>query len=300
MEFRQVLQVLGAHFGKQGFKARDISPSVISSPITESARFTEDPTILSEVSTKSISNELRRLYLMGFLKRKRIKRECETKSGKTCFRGYEYDYSISRKGWNYLDYLNNPERRDDESFLSSADHMALDDLTKNYPADEWWLAWDVGKTAAENPDPEKALAIGIQLELMQEHPRDRWEKEWNLWKEMNIKSSKRRFSKREGIDKALVWGAIRGLKEKNKVRQKVIEEQNKGISWLSWETVWLIRKNEERQKVIEAHQRNKEVYQRVIKELSEGKSRLIKTNKSLEAGLEWMGEYFQASLRRPR
>jgi len=160
-------------------------------------------------------------------------------------------------GWNYLEFLKNPERRDDESFLSLADSMALDDITENFPEDAWWLAWDVGKTAAENPDPEKALAIGIQLELMQEHPRDRWEKEWNLWKEMNIKSSKRRFSKREGIDKALVWGAIRGLKEKNKELQKV------------------------------------------IKELSEEKARLIKENKALEAGSKWMGEHLQANLRRP-
>jgi len=96
MEFRQVLQILGLHFGKQGFKARDISPSVIRRSITESEKFKEDP-MRSKVSTKSISNELRRLYLMGFLKRKRIKRECETKSGKTCFRGYEYVYTISRR-----------------------------------------------------------------------------------------------------------------------------------------------------------------------------------------------------------
>jgi len=42
--------------------------------------------MLSKVSTKSISNELRRFYVMGFLKRERIKRECKTKSGKTCYK----------------------------------------------------------------------------------------------------------------------------------------------------------------------------------------------------------------------
>ena len=89
MEFRQVLQILGSHFGKQGFKTRAVPPSVIRRSITESERFTEDQTMLSKVSTKSISNEHRRLYVMGFLKRERIKRECETKSGKTCSRGYE-------------------------------------------------------------------------------------------------------------------------------------------------------------------------------------------------------------------
>jgi hypothetical protein len=262
MEFRQVLQILGSNFGKQGFKARDISHSVIISPITESERFKEDPTMLSKVSTKSISNELRRLYLMGFLKRKRIKRECETKSGKTCFRGYEYVYSISRQGWKYLDYLKNPERQDNESFVSFVDRMALDFITEKFPEDEWWLRWDVGKTAAENPDPEKVLAVGMQWKLMMKLPRARWETAWNLWKEMNLKGINRRFSKREGIDKALMMGGIRKLKKNNEERKKVIEEHQKVIIWLFGE-----------------------------------KERLIKENKALEAGSKWMGEYLQELLR---
>lgn len=265
MEFRQVLQILGSHFGEQGFKARDISPSVIRRSITESERFTEDPTMRSEVSTKSISNELRRLYSMGFLKRERIKRECETKSGKTCSRGYEYVYSISSQGWKYLEFLNNPERQDNESFVSSADRMALYHITENFPADEWWLTWDVYKTTAENPDPEKVSAISLQVKLMMKLPRAIWEPTWNLWKEMNLKGVKRRFSKREGVDKALMWGAIRKLKKKNEELQKVIEVHQKVLIGLLWE-----------------------------------KTRLIKENKALEAGSKWMGEYLQASLRRPR
>jgi hypothetical protein len=221
MEFKEVLQILRSNFGKQGFKARDVH-SVIRRSITESERFKEVPTMLSKVSTKTISNELRRLYLMGVLKRKRIKRECETKSGKTCFRGYEYVYSISRQGWKYLEFLTNPERQDNESFVSSAYSMALDSITKDFPEDEWWLRWDVYKTLAENPDPENLLAVGMQLKLMMKLPRARRETAWNLWKEMNLKVSKRRFSKREGVDKALMRGAIRELKKKNEELQKVI------------------------------------------------------------------------------
>jgi len=56
MEFRQVLQILGSNFGKQGFKTRDIPPSVIRRSITESEKFKEDSTMLSEVSAKLISN----------------------------------------------------------------------------------------------------------------------------------------------------------------------------------------------------------------------------------------------------
>lgn len=245
-------------------KTRDIPPSVIRRSITESERFTEDSTMRSEVSKKSISNELRRLYVMGFLKRERIKRECETKSGKTCFRGYEYVYSISRQGWKYLDFLNNPERQDNESFVSSADRMALYIMAKIFPEDAWLLAWDVGKTAAENPDPENALAIGMQLELMKGLPRARWETAWDLWKEMNLKGSKRRFSKGEGIDKALMRGAIRELKKKNEELQKVVEEHQKVIIGLFGE-----------------------------------KTRLIKENKRLVAGSKKMGEHLQALLQRP-
>jgi len=191
--------------------------------------------MLSEVSTKLISNELRRLYVMGFLKRKRIKRECETKSGKTCFRGYEYVYTISRQGWKYLEFLNNPERQDNEFFVSSAYSMALDSITKKFPEDEWWLRWDVYKTLAENPDPENALAIGMQVKLMMKLPRDRWETEWNLWKEMNLKGTKRRFSKREGIiDKALMMGAIRKLKKKNEELEAGLKMRDEYLQALLW------------------------------------------------------------------
>ena len=172
---------------------------------------------------------------MGFLKRERIKRECETKSGKTCFRGYEYVYTISSQGWKYLDFLKSPERQDDEFFVSSADRMALDSITEIYPADEWWPRWDVYKTTAENPDPENLLAIGMQLKFIMKLPRDRWETAWNLWKEMNLKGIKRRFSKREGVDKALMRGAIRKLKKKNEELQKVIEVHQKVLIGLLWE-----------------------------------------------------------------
>ena len=229
MEFRQVLQILGSDLGKQGFKARDIPPSMIRRSITESEGFKEDQTMLPEVSTKLISNELRRLYSMRFLKRERIKRECKTKSGKTCFRGYEYVYTISRQGWKYLEFLKNPERQDNESFVSLADRISLYIMTKIFPEDAWLLAWDVGKTAAENTDLENVLAIGMQLELMKGLPRDRWETAWDLWKVTNLKGSKRRFSKGEGIDKALMRGAIRKLKKKNEELQKVIEEHQKVI-----------------------------------------------------------------------
>jgi len=52
-----------------------------------------------------ISNDLRRLYAMGFLKKRKVKRKCRTKNGKTCYRGYEYKYSLSSQGLKYLAYM---------------------------------------------------------------------------------------------------------------------------------------------------------------------------------------------------
>jgi len=114
--------------------------------------------------------------------------------------------------------------------VSFVDRISLYLMTKIFPEDAWWLAWDVGKTAAEISNPEKALAVSMQF------PRDRWETAWDLWKEMNLKGSKRRFSKREGIDKALMMDAIRKLKKKNEEiseeNARLIEENKRLVAGL--------------------------------------------------------------------
>jgi hypothetical protein len=161
----------------------------------------------STVSTKSISNELRRLYQMGFLKRKRIKRECTTSRGKTCFRGYEYVYSLSSQGRKYLGYLTNPERQATELYVSSAELLFLNKIIRECPKERWWLAWNVYKTLAENPDPEMSFAITIGVKLIQKLPPDEREAAWELWKENNIQGTKKkRFSKSDVIGNALRMG----------------------------------------------------------------------------------------------
>jgi hypothetical protein len=195
MKFKQVLRLLESNFGEQGFKTRDVQ-SAIQRSIRDSGNFIEDQTMRSTVSTKSISNELRRLYQMGFLKRKRIKRECTTSRGKTCFRGYEYVYSLSSQGRKYLGYLTNPERQATELYVSSAELLFLNKIIRECPKERWWLAWNVYKTLAENPDPEMSFAITIGVKLIQKLPPDEREAAWELWKENNIQGTKKkRFSK---------------------------------------------------------------------------------------------------------
>jgi hypothetical protein len=54
---------------------------------------------------KKISGDLDRLFRMGLLKRKRVKRLFRTKAGKPFGRGYMYMYKITRQGMRYGVYL---------------------------------------------------------------------------------------------------------------------------------------------------------------------------------------------------
>jgi hypothetical protein len=65
-------------------------------------------TLPERYSIKRLSNDLARLYKMSFLKRRRVKRQVTTNSGKVCNRGYCYEYQISKQGFSYLSYLRSP------------------------------------------------------------------------------------------------------------------------------------------------------------------------------------------------
>ena len=65
----------------------------------------KDPRILKRTRPKLISNDLRRLYQMGFLKRRKVPRECRNKKGKVYNCGSKYMYKITRQGWSYLEHL---------------------------------------------------------------------------------------------------------------------------------------------------------------------------------------------------
>jgi len=55
--------------------------------------------------TAKASKALGRLHRMGFLRRTRLKRECLSKRGKLCHKGYRYEYSLSSQGLKYAKWM---------------------------------------------------------------------------------------------------------------------------------------------------------------------------------------------------
>jgi len=110
LDFRKLLTLIYAHFGAGEFTSRELSdrlreviaPDFIKPVLMSHPSF---PRIYLRFGRKLISNDLRRLYAMGFLKKRKVKRKCKTKGGKTCYRGYEYKYSLSSQGLKYLAYM---------------------------------------------------------------------------------------------------------------------------------------------------------------------------------------------------
>ena len=93
---------------------------------------------------KLISNDLRRLYAMGFLKRRRVKRECKTKSGKICYRGYEYKYSLSSQAVKYLEYLEKGKK--EEELEELADLIVKIMIEKKTPEEARDILWEFYQT----------------------------------------------------------------------------------------------------------------------------------------------------------
>jgi hypothetical protein len=58
-------------------------------------------------SRAQASKRLSRLHGMGFLVRDKHRRRCFSKRGKSCYKGYYYEYSFSRQGRKYVEWLKN-------------------------------------------------------------------------------------------------------------------------------------------------------------------------------------------------
>ena len=94
-----------------------------------------------DMNIKRASNELHRLYDMGFLNREKRMRPCvinllNFKKPKFCNKGFEYTYSFSPQGIKYLNWLKNVlpiERMMYEKFISSIMRYATrEDIQKFY------------------------------------------------------------------------------------------------------------------------------------------------------------------------
>jgi hypothetical protein len=88
------------------FTAKEFSSQLEYTYFT-SGLFAKHPFFKDQLRTKLVSNNLRRLHLMGFLRRKRVKRRVN-KSGKIHTIGFEYRYQVSPRSHQYLEYLADP------------------------------------------------------------------------------------------------------------------------------------------------------------------------------------------------
>jgi hypothetical protein len=61
-------------------------------------------------STAQTSKRLSRLHGMGFLVREKHRRRCFSKRGKLCYKGYYYEYSFSKQGRKYVEWMKNSRR----------------------------------------------------------------------------------------------------------------------------------------------------------------------------------------------
>jgi len=145
LDFRTLLTLVYGHFGTGEFTARELSDRLreaISNPaLMATPAFLK---VYRRVSRKMISNDLRRLYAMGFLKRRRVKRKVMTKSGKICYRGYEYKYSLSSQALKYLQYLGKGE--EEEWLEELEDLLAKTMIEKNSTKELRDIFWELYKT----------------------------------------------------------------------------------------------------------------------------------------------------------
>ena len=164
--------------------------------------------VLTVLPVKLASNELRRLYRMGFLKYKRVKRSVKTRSGKECFRGYMYQYSVSSQGRNYLEYLLNEDGYESENWLKAASEVSFKKLEQIIDAnyDEPWRSRfkEILKEIFRNRNPRFRRKHEILLKSLE-------------IKEKEIKNDKRI----EELEKK--------LEEERKLKEKAMKERDQAL-----------------------------------------------------------------------
>ncbi|NJE09264.1 hypothetical protein E3E31_12170 [Thermococcus sp. M39] len=142
LDFRTLLLFLATLYKDSEFDSVTVSKDLLT------ILTSKDEKIIKRFSSKQISNDLRRLYMMGFLRRRKVKRECRTKSGETCYRGYKYMYQINNQGWRYILHLIGPKDEFEEILKKSREGAIIKKLMDEiYESDlEKELAWELYKS----------------------------------------------------------------------------------------------------------------------------------------------------------
>lgn len=144
MEYRFILELLCVQFPDKPFSAKSLS-NYLPKVLYQTPGFRDPLSYSVKLSTKRISDDLDRLYRMKFLKRKRKKRRVTTKNGNICNRGYYYQYRVSKQGWQYVQYLDNPAKAitSNESKIRFEDLVAIMALQKRLPGQYKPNAYDL-------------------------------------------------------------------------------------------------------------------------------------------------------------
>jgi hypothetical protein len=135
LKYKTLLKVLDEAFGIQPFTVRTASDTLSKRPYTFTL-FSLDPdltadNLLKHLEVKSLSNDIKRLHNMHFLNAKRRKRTITTSTGKTCCRGYEYIYNISKQGEGFLVHLETSIEDNLENVdMSDPAHAAISLITQ--------------------------------------------------------------------------------------------------------------------------------------------------------------------------
>lgn len=108
MNFRILLLLVCKRYSNKEFTAKQLSVELTSS-LVRSMSVSAYPPILKQVTSKRISNDLRRLWQMGFLKRRPDKRWITPMQRRPRNLGIEYRYSLLKGAYEYPINQANPE-----------------------------------------------------------------------------------------------------------------------------------------------------------------------------------------------
>ena len=110
LDFKFLLAFLAWRYGSEEFDTQTVAKDLK----TLLYGVIDDPKLEERLRPKLISNDLRRLYTMGFLRRRKVDRECVNKRGKRYNCGYKYMYQINNQGWKYLKILLKNAKSEDD------------------------------------------------------------------------------------------------------------------------------------------------------------------------------------------
>ena len=119
LDFKFLLAFLAWRYGSEEFDTQTVAKDLK----TLLYGVIDDPKLEERLRPKLISNDLRRLYTMGFLRRRKVDRECVNKHGKRYNCGYKYMYRINNQGWKYIETLKRRQKIESDVHLAFKEMM---------------------------------------------------------------------------------------------------------------------------------------------------------------------------------